>query len=336
MAGDPKKGPASAAASDVAPIRGDFAALYRSLSSLASALQGTLDVLRDVHQAPAAGSAAVIDVVNEVLVAKAAKGVRHRYLVQLRLTLQDLVRHLGPDMLARDVTPASLEAWLLRPEWGAHARRSYLIDARTLFAFAVRREYCRSNPALAVEMPRLEDSPPGIHTPDQVRQVLEAARAQDLDVCRLLAVQYFAGLRPAEASKISDADIAGGFVRVSGAHSKTRKRRLVTVQPALQAWLDLGGSLPVTNRVRRYYRVRQAAGVPWSHDVTRHTFVSYHLAQWKSASGTAMEAGHSEAILFRHYREVVTPAAAGEFWSIRPVIQVSAPQSTPAPSGAGS
>jgi hypothetical protein len=322
MAGDPTKGPASAAASSVAPIRGDFSALYRSLSSLASALQGTLDVLRDVHQAPASGSAALIDVVNELLVAKASKGVRHRYLVQLRLTMLDLVRHIGGSTPARDVTPAHLEAWLMRPEWGAHARRSYLIDARTLFAFALRREYSKSNPALAVEMPRRDDAPPGIHTPDQVRKVLEAARSLDLDVCRLLAVQYFAGLRPAEAARISDADIAGGFVRVAGAHSKTRQRRLVTVHPALQAWLVLGGSLPVTNRVRRYYRVRKVAGVPWSHDVTRHSFVSYHLAHWRSASVTAMEAGHSESILFRHYREVVTPDQAAEFWAIRPVIQV--------------
>ncbi len=29
-----------------------------------------------------------------------------------------------------------------------------------------------------------------------------------------------------------------------------------------------------------------------------------------------MEAGHSEAVLVRHYRELVTPAAAAEFWSV--------------------
>ncbi len=314
---DHQKGPASAAAPAVAPVGGDFAALYRALLSLSTALQGTLDVLRTVHQAPAAG-ACVVDVVNELLVSKAAKGCRHRYLVQLRLSLVDLARTLGEGRPIADVRPADLERWIMRPEWGAAARRSYLIDARTLFAFALRRDLVRTNPALAVEIPRREDTPPGIHTPAQVRKILESSRAQDPDVCRLLAVQYFAGLRPAEAARITDADIAGGFVKVSGANSKTRQRRLVTIQPALEAWLGVGGSLPVLNRVRRYYRVRQAAGVPWSHDVTRHTFVSYHLAAFRSAAGTAMEAGHSEAILFRHYREVVTPAAAAEFWAIRP------------------
>lgn len=52
--------------------------------------------------------------------------------------------------------------------------------------------------------------------------------------------------------------------------------------------------------------------------VVRHSFVSYHLAAFGSASKTANEAGHSEAMLFRHYRELVTPAAAGEFWALRP------------------
>lgn len=324
MASDSTRGPASAAAHAVAPVGGDFAALYRALLSLSTALQGTLDVLRTVHQAPAAG-ACVVDVVNELLVAKSAKGCRHRYLVQLRLSLVDLARTLGEGRPIADVRPADLEAWIMRPEWGAAARRSYLIDARTLFAFALRRDLVRTNPALAVEMPRREDSPPGIHTPAQVKRVLEAARIEDVDVCRLLAVQYFAGLRPAEAARISDADIAGGFVRVSGANSKTRQRRLVVVQPALDAWLGVGGSLPVLNRVRRYYRVREAAGVPWSHDVTRHSFVSYHLAHFRSAAGTAMEAGHSESILFRHYREVVTPTAAAEFWGIRPDPEAARP-----------
>lgn len=206
----------------------------------------------------------------------------------------------------------------MRPEWGTAARRSCLIDARTLFSFGVRRGYLEKNPALAVEMPRREWKPPGIHTPEQVQTVLEAARRVDLDVLRLLAVQYFAGLRPAEASRLTEEDLLPGFVQVTGEAAKTRQRRLVTIQPALRAWLDLGGQLPVRNRVRRFYRVRYVAGVPWSHDVTRHSWVSYHLAAFRSAAQTALEAGHSEAVLFAHYREVVTPDQALRFWALRP------------------
>jgi hypothetical protein len=32
-----------------------------------------------------------------------------------------------------------------------------------------------------------------------------------------------------------------------------------------------------------------------------------------------MEAGHSEAMLFAHYRELVTPETAAAFWAIAPL-----------------
>lgn len=46
--------------------------------------------------------------------------------------------------------------------------------------------------------------------------------------------------------------------------------------------------------------------------------MSYHLAAFESAAKTALEAGHSEQMLFNHYRAVVTQETALEFWSIRP------------------
>jgi integrase len=316
MAGTPHEPSASAGFGDPAN-KPDTVALYRTLLSLTHSLEAVLEVLKPgdpVRQQPRTLRQAC----DDLIVAKAAKGVRDRYLVQLRLTMVDLCRRLGADRPIAQIQASDIEAWLLRPEWGTAARRSYLIDARTLWSLATARGYVHRNAALAVEMPRPELRPPAIHTPDQVRQVLEAARAVDLDVCRLLAVQYFAGLRPAEASRISDADILPDHVQVSGHHAKTRQRRLVTIHPALRAWLALGGHLPVTNRVRRYYRVRESAGVPWAHDVTRHSFVTYHLAHGRSASQTALEAGHTEVVLFRHYREVVTQEQADRFWAIRP------------------
>ena len=46
--------------------------------------------------------------------------------------------------------------------------------------------------------------------------------------------------------------------------------------------------------------------------------MSYHLAEFQSAGKTALEAGHTEQILFNHYRELVTKEDAAAFWSIVP------------------
>jgi len=50
----------------------------------------------------------------------------------------------------------------------------------------------------------------------------------------------------------------------------------------------------------------------------RHSFVSYRLAATGNAAQVALESGHDQAILFRHYRELVRPKDAERFFSIVP------------------
>ena len=38
----------------------------------------------------------------------------------------------------------------------------------------------------------------------------------------------------------------------------------------------------------------------------------------ESAAKTALQAGHSEEMLFGHYREIVTAETAAEFWELTP------------------
>ena len=144
------------------------------------------------------------------------------------------------------------------------------------------------------------------------------ARASHPAFCRTLAVRYFSGLRSAEAFRLSEAEIKGNYIEVTAAKSKTRRRRLVAITPNLRVWLALGGVLPSGRSTGEIARVAARAKVPWPANVTRHSFCSYHLAEHGNAGRTALEAGHSEQMLFAHYREVCTKAAAQEFFAIVP------------------
>jgi hypothetical protein len=62
--------------------------------------------------------------------------------------------------------------------------------------------------------------------------------------------------------------------------------------------------------------IRGAWGRPWHQDVLRHSFVSYHVAMFQDIPKTAIEAGHSVDVLMRHYREVVGPEDAAQFWGV--------------------
>jgi integrase len=221
---------------------------------------------------------------------------------------------------AHEIALSDVERWIDSQEVSPRSKRGYLSSLRILFSWGERRGYVDVNPCRAVELPEGVDTRAiEIHTPSEVGEVLESARLFNLDVCRHLAVRYFTGVRSAEAHRLREEDILleSGFLSVPAAKSKTRARRLVRIQPNLKAWLALGGTLRALSPNTVKFPVR-AIGARWPHNVTRHTFVSYHIAQWDNAGKTALEAGHSEAMLFRHYRALATPEKAAEFWTIFP------------------
>lgn len=134
----------------------------------------------------------------------------------------------------------------------------------------------------------------------------------------------FGGLRPNEARRISWEDIREGFVHIGGAKAKTRRRRLVPISDQLAAWLDAARAveapLPPIGWDRDWRRARDRAGLKdkYSHNALRHSFASYHFALHRRASETAAILGHSEAMLFRHYRERVSPREAEAFFGLLP------------------
>ena len=300
----------------------------KALLAVASAALGEGSVASAAHPplslspCPPLDGLTVDQLVNEFLKAKAKQDRSDRYLRALRVSLGSFAKGRGKHSIG-SVTLQALEAWLDRPEWTTGTKHGYLMDVRTLFNFAVRRGYLDRNPALGVELPRAVKGEIGIHTPAQVRHVLALSRERDLNLTRSLAIRYFAGVRSAEADRMSEVDILldQGRIVIPASKSKTRQRRLITIQPNLRAWLALGGSIPlhdVNNRMRFFTAALAKQGIPWPHNVTRHSFVSYHLARFENAGKTALEAGHSETMLFGHYRALVTPEAAAEFWAIVP------------------
>jgi integrase len=305
--------------------------LAQQLAIAGQALIGAAAVLRGkpasgftpgamVHGAGSSTWRSVIELVNEFLLAKARADRSDRYLRQLKVVLSSFANGRARHPIDQVRAP-ELEKWIRTHDWANRTARGYLSDVKTMFNFAVKRGYLERNPALGVELPRAAASAPiQVHTPDQVRQVLETARRADLDVCRVLAVRYFAGLRSAEAHRIRESDLKldQGLIEVPAVKSKTRARRLVTIQPNLSAWLALGGELRALGDMT-IRRVIKLSKVAWVHNATRHSFVSYHLAEFQNAARTALEAGHTEAMTFSHYRALVTPAAAKEFWGILPI-----------------
>jgi len=118
-----------------------------------------------------------------------------------------------------------------------------------------------------------------------------------------------------------DIHLDSGQIEVKARHSKTRRHRLVPIQPNLKAWLEIyrkaSGTIPFS---RRKFRdaYRNAGFAEWPLDVLRHSFGTYRLPILKSAESLALEMGNSPDVIFRHYRRAMDEKTAAVYFNIQP------------------
>jgi hypothetical protein len=145
------------------------------------------------------------------------------------------------------------------------------------------------------------------------------------------ALATFAGLRSAinggEITRIAKLghldriiDLMAGIIRITPELAKTKDVRQVVIQPFLQAWLTRYPFYRYTfiprNASNLLMEIRRKFAI--GHDCLRHTFVSMHVARFRSMGDTALQAGNSEAIIKKHYLNLVSPDEADAFWKILP------------------
>lgn len=105
--------------------------------------------------------------------------------------------------------------------------------------------------------------------------------------------------------------------------NKVSKKKLLEADKAAADWLA-----KLTRNQRRSRRtVRPGAETAeaegwqpflWKHNALRHSFISYRVAQIQNVAQVALEAGNSSGMIFKHYRELVRPEEAREWFAITP------------------
>jgi integrase len=195
----------------------------------------------------------------------------------------------------------------------------------TLMKFAIKRGYLpRDHDEIsAVERADDDSGEIEIFTPDELRKLFENARAEMIPY---LAIAAFAGLHAAELQRLDwcEVNIARRFIEVKASKSKTASRRLAPVPDNLAAWLTRhsrtsGPVAPFANMSKQLTEVlAPIAGVKWKHNGLRHSFISYRVAVVQDVGKVALEAGNSPQMIFKHYRELVTPDEAKDWFSIMP------------------
>ncbi|MBT5247286.1 MAG: tyrosine-type recombinase/integrase [Microbacteriaceae bacterium] len=140
-----------------------------------------------------------------------------------------------------------------------------------------------------------------------------------------MALNLFCGIRPSEVARMTQDNIsfADREITLKAKQTKTRRRRFVDISDNCLEWLKLGAKMPLHNLNHRWHALiveakKEMGYKKWPHDCLRHSFCSYYLAAHGNAAKTALQAGHTESILFKHYRKLVKKEQADKFWAIFP------------------
>ena len=279
------------------------------------------------HLALTEGSVTVKEAVAELLERKRAEGMSNRHLLDLKSRLFAFAESFGKKTVAT-ITARELDAWLLglgvAPQTGLNYRRV----VGGLFAYAVESGWAKSNPMLKTALPKVPSKPPGILTPAAMRDLVAIAGEHHPDILPAFLIQAFAGLRTQEVLRLNwrEVRLDRGLIEVSAKNSKTSQRRLVAIRPNLAAFLaplrrESGPVAPACFNLcaANLRRLMKEAGHAFPDNALRHSFASYHLADCEDAGKTAHQLGHKgTAVLFQHYRELVTPGDARAWWAIKP------------------
>src|SRR4029077_14512032 len=274
------------------------------------------------HLKAVTGSRKVREVVADLLAARVADGMSARYLGDLRVRLGRFVNSFGEEMIA-EINARQIDEWLRGFGVGAVTRNTFRRRLAVLFSFAKRRGYVTENPVADVERAKERETEIAILSVGELARLLECASS---DMLPFWTIGAFAGLRPAEIERLTwnEIDFEAGLIEVKASKAKTASRRLVAIQPNLREWLapyrTLAGRVCPVNLRRKSDEDRERAKLraDWPQNALRHSFGSYHLAQFNDAAKLALEMGNSPATIFRHYRQLVKPRQAALYWKIAP------------------
>jgi integrase len=275
-------------------------------------------------------------VVEEMLRLREQDGASKAYLRLLKTTLTRFAAKFPGPVL--EITGPDVDAWLRSLDVALCTRNSMLRCIKIFFSFARSRNYLpeeRNTAAEHLKVAKVVTDDMEIFDPKTMERLLYAAPP---DLIPILAIGAFSGIRMAELNRLdwSAVDMERRIIEVRAGQAKTGSRRVIPVTDNLAAWLEpLERKGRVVPSVKAHHRAvaahAKALKIDWPRNVLRHSFISYRIAQVKSADQVALEAGNSPSIIFKNYRELTTEEQAEKWFGILPKDGLlDPPPSTPA------
>lgn len=275
----------------------------------------------------------VADVLTLFLDSKRSERCSDKHVTDLKNRITRFANDFQTDTC--NVSTALVSEWLGSQGFKPANKRNSRRALSNFFSFALEKGYTDANPVKGMKKGgKVTTGEIQIYTPSEFARLLESAQANFPDFLPLIALGGLAGVRSAELMRLTweNVDLQSGFITVGKSTSKTRSRRLIPICDSLKAWLadykDKAGLIWQGANEDEFHdtqaRVATATAsadqkpVIWKQNGLRHSFISYRVAQCQDVPKVSLEAGNSPQMIFQHYRELVRPEQAAQWFSIQP------------------
>lgn len=284
----------------------------------------------------------VLDAFEEFKQAKEAAGRNKNYLrVDIGSRCGAFAEAFNVEV--RQLTARDVDAYLNDlSELKGQTINKHAAALRTFFKFCQSRHWLSKDIDLLeqFEKRKAETGEIEIFTPKELRLLLNAA---DPEFATCIAIQAFAGIRSEELQRLTWADLERreGYIEVAASKAKTASRRITPIPVNLASWLSVAprnGKMVWPHRGQSFYEqqeatiataqktenartsktLEEAIKIKWKRNALRHSFISYRVAEIQDMPKAALETGTSVQKIIQHYRELVTPKEAKEWFSIVP------------------
>jgi|GEM_PF-1147194 len=250
-----------------------------------------------------------------------------RWCDTLKSRLGQLSVALTPEVKIGSLTFNKLEGFVYKNKWSVGTRFNMTATIRGLFRFAQRRGFLPAGESAASQMEDivLPTRTPQVLNPSELRDLLALAEAEHSDLVPYITIGAFAGARSSEIMRLrweEHFDFDEGLIFMPCEITKTGQRRVVEMNATLRSWLTAyrqgTGKVCPANPYYTLPQLVAATRISWPHNALRHSFVSYELARTKNPQLVALGCGHSVSTLNTHYKQLVTPTAAKEWFILSP------------------
>ena len=273
------------------------------------------------------------------------ESVSDAYYKHVRKILESLCETFS-ERLVSDITRDELENWLKNLKYCAVTKKNYRSTLRAAWGYFERKDYIQKNIAVSLECPKIAEEEIKFLSVPEVEQLLRANEKVDPEICGLMALGLFAGMRSSAIPRVAYDEINFQAKRILTPASKTKKGRLNYIENLpdnLWAWLERTPKTAFSWNERKWKKRREMAlrrpgllvngrnlrdwkltDKPFKKKIPpknafRHSFASYHVAWKRDFQDTALIMSHKGTdILFKHYRGNATKEEAEKYFNIFP------------------